>query len=62
MDYGAGVSDSLKFLRSQPLLMESTAVKTNRVLVVRYDEMTPSPANIDVIEKIAAFLHPDAVP
>ncbi len=62
MDYGAGVSDSLKFLRSQPLLTESTALKTNRVLVVRYDEMTPSPANIDVIEKIATFLHPDAAP
>lgn len=62
VDYGTGIQDSLAFLRSQPLMMETTALKDNRILAVRYDEMTPSPANIDAIEKIAHVLHPDLIP
>ncbi|GBR16423.1 ABC transporter substrate-binding protein [Gluconobacter frateurii] len=62
VDYGSGISESLAFLRSHPLLIENAALKANRILAVRYDEMTPSPANIDAIEKISVFLHPETKP
>ncbi|GAN90159.1 hypothetical protein Gbfr_012_064 [Gluconobacter frateurii M-2] len=62
VDYGNGIADSLKFLQNNPLLMENAALKANRVLAVRYDEMTPSPANIDAIEKMSVFLHAETAP
>ncbi|OAG73716.1 iron ABC transporter substrate-binding protein [Gluconobacter japonicus] len=62
VDYGNGITQSLAFLRSHPLLMDNAALKASRVLAVRYDEMTPSPANIDAIEKMTVFLHPETKP
>ena len=62
VDYGGGIEQSLAFLKSHPLLIETAALKDNRIMAVRYDEMTPSPANIDAIEKISVFLHPETKP
>lgn len=62
VDYGNGIEQSLAFLKSHPLLTKTVALKDNRIMAVRYDEMTPSPANIDAIEKISVFLHPETKP
>lgn len=44
-------------LRAHPLMRRLPAVQQARFLVLRYEEITPGPANIDAIEKIAAALH-----
>ncbi|GAO00411.1 hypothetical protein Gxy13693_046_037 [Komagataeibacter xylinus NBRC 13693] len=61
VDYQSGVQDSWAFLQQHPLMSETTALRTGHVLVLRYDEVTPSPNNIGAIRKIAAFLHPAAI-
>jgi iron complex transport system substrate-binding protein len=56
LDYqdGNGVEKLLEFLRKHPAMRETAAVKNNRYVALRYAELTPGPANIEAIEKIAA--------
>ena len=35
------------------------AVKNERWIGLRYEELTPGPANINAIEKMANAMHPD---
>nr|WP_315849470.1 ABC transporter substrate-binding protein [uncultured Rhodoferax sp.] len=55
LDYqdGNGVSRLLQFLKNHPAMKETDAVKNARYVALRYAELTPGPANIEAIEKIA---------
>jgi iron complex transport system substrate-binding protein len=58
LDYqdGNGVEKLLDFLRKHPAMRETAAVKNNRYVALRYAELTPGPANIEAIEKIASAI------
>ena len=56
LDYGDGGQGLIDFLEAHPTMSEVTAVREGRYLPLRYAEMTPGPANIDAIEKIAQAL------
>jgi iron complex transport system substrate-binding protein len=61
VDYDAGGWEKAwAFLQVHPGTADLTAVRENRVLPLRYGEITPGPANIEAIEKLARALHPDA--
>ena len=51
-----GFRKLLKFLQSHPAMKETDAVKQQRFVPLRYEELTPGPANIRAIEKMAAAL------
>jgi iron complex transport system substrate-binding protein len=55
LDYqdGNGVTKLMQFLKSHPAMKETDAVKNERFVALRYAELTPGPANIEAIEKIA---------
>ena len=55
LDYqdGNGVTKLMNFLKSHPAMKDTDAVKNNRFVALRYAELTPGPANIEAIEKIA---------
>ena len=56
LDYQtASGADSLqRFLESHPLMKHTNAVTSGRYVKLRYEQLTPGPANIDAIEKLAA--------
>ena len=58
LDYedGNGVTKLMQFLKNHPAMKETDAVKGNRFVALRYAELTPGPANIGAIEKIASAL------
>ena len=58
LDYqdGANLQRLLRVLRSHPAMRETDAVKSQRFIPLRYSELTPGPANIGAIEKLAAAL------
>jgi iron complex transport system substrate-binding protein len=58
LDYpdGAGPEGLLAFLRRHPAMRRTEAVRTGRHLALRYAELTPGPANLDAIEKLARAL------
>ena len=60
LDYqdGAGYAKLLDFLKNHPAMKETEAVKNERFLPLRYEEITPGPANIDAVEALAKALHP----
>ena len=62
LDYqtGGGANDLLKFLKEHPAMSQTQAVKNERFVPLRYEELTPGPANIDAIEKIARAMYPEA--
>lgn len=62
LDYqdGGGAQKLMEFLRSHPAMKETDAVKNGRFVPLRYEELTPGPANIAAIEKIAKAMYPDA--
>ncbi|MBC9246042.1 ABC transporter substrate-binding protein [Paracoccus sp. 11-3] len=62
LDYqdGGGAAKLLDFLKAHPAMKETDAVKNERFVALRYAELTPGPANIEAIEKIARAMHPDA--
>lgn len=62
LDYqdGGGYRKLLDFLKAHPAMKETDAVKNNRFLPLRYEQLTPGPANVGAVEKLAAALHPDA--
>lgn len=47
----------INHLRAHPLMRRLPAVREARFLVLRYEEITPGPANIGAVEKIARALH-----
>ena len=61
LDYqtGNGAADTFKFLQDHPVMAGTDAVKNERWIGLRYEELTPGPANIAAIEKIAKAMHPD---
>ena len=62
LDYqdGAGYRKLLDFLEHHPAMKETAAVKNHRFLPLRYEQLTPGPANIDAVEALAKALHPEA--
>ncbi len=61
LDYqtGNGAADTFQFLKNHPVMSSTDAVKNERWIGLRYEELTPGPANIEAIEKIARAMHPD---
>lgn len=61
LDYqnGNGAEDTFKFLQEHPVMAHTDAVKNGRWVGLRYEELTPGPANIAAIEKIAKAMHPE---
>lgn len=61
LDYqdGGGYQKLLDFLKTHPAMKETDAVKAGRFLPLRYEELTPGPANISAVEKLAKALYPD---
>jgi len=55
LDYqdGNGVTKLLKFLQNHPAMKDTDAVENGRYVALRYAELTPGPANIEAIEKMA---------
>ncbi len=62
LDYqtGNGAEDTFKFLQEHPVMSQTDAVKNERWIGLRYEELTPGPANIDAIQKMADAMHPTA--
>ncbi|HMQ58219.1 MAG TPA: ABC transporter substrate-binding protein [Rhizobiaceae bacterium] len=61
LDYqDGGAAQLLDFLKAHPAMKETDAVKNERFVALRYAELTPGPANIEAIEKIARAMYPDA--
>lgn len=62
LDYqdDAGYRKLLDFLKGHPAMKETDAVKNERFVALRYAELTPGPANIEAIGKIARAMHPEA--
>ena len=60
LDYqtGNGASDIFKFLQEHPAMSQTDAVKNERWIGLRYEELTPGPANIQAISKMAQAMHP----
>ncbi|MFC4218159.1 ABC transporter substrate-binding protein [Pseudophaeobacter arcticus] len=60
LDYqnGNGAADTFKFLQEHPVMAHTDAVKNERWVGLRYEELTPGPANIAAIEKMAKAMHP----
>ncbi|MEM8541386.1 MAG: ABC transporter substrate-binding protein, partial [Pseudomonadota bacterium] len=62
LDYqgGDGALGLLDFLKSHPVMKETDAVKNEAFVALRYEELTPGPANITAIGKIAKAMNPEA--
>ncbi|MEM6303889.1 MAG: ABC transporter substrate-binding protein [Pseudomonadota bacterium] len=60
LDYqtGNGAADTFKFLQEHPVMKDTDAVKNARWIGLRYEELTPGPANIEAISKMARAMHP----
>ena len=60
LDYqtGNGAADTFKFLQEHPVMSQTDAVKNERWIGLRYEELTPGPANIRAISKMAQAMHP----
>lgn len=62
LDYqdGGGADKLRAFLEAHPVMSQTDAVKNARYLPLRYEELTPGPANVDGIERLARAMHPEA--
>ncbi|MCV6597579.1 MAG: ABC transporter substrate-binding protein [Mangrovicoccus sp.] len=60
LDYqtGNGAADTFKFLQDHPVMSQTDAVKNERWIGLRYEELTPGPANVAAIVKMAEAMHP----
>ena len=58
LDYqdGSGPERLLRVLQAHPAMRNTDAVRQRRFIALRYAELTPGPANIGAIEKLAAAL------
>ena len=61
LDYqtGNGAADTFKFLQEHPVMSGTDAVKNANWIGLRYEELTPGPANVAAIEKMAKAMHPE---
>lgn len=61
LDYqtGNGAVDTFKFLQEHPVMSDTDAVKNGHWIGLRYEELTPGPANIQAISKMAQAMHPN---
>ena len=50
---GGGAADLLALLQSHPVMKHTTAVRNKAYVALRYEEITPGPANIEAIAKMA---------
>ena len=59
LDYqtSSGADQLAAFLEHHPLMKLTPAVKAHRYLKLQYAELTPGPANIGAVEKLAAVLN-----
>lgn len=62
LDYqtGSGADALRRVLENHPLMKLTPAVKQGRYLKLQYAELTPGPANIAAVEKLARTLYPQA--
>ncbi|HDR2626313.1 ABC transporter substrate-binding protein [Enterobacter cancerogenus] len=62
LDYqtGSGADALRRVLENHPLMKMTPAVKQGRYLKLQYAELTPGPANIAAVEKLARTLYPQA--
>ena len=60
LDYqnGNGAEETFRFLQEHPVMAHVDAVKNERWVGLRYEELTPGPANIAAIGKMAKAMHP----
>jgi len=60
LDYqtGNGAVDTFRFLEEHPVMSQTDAVRNGRWIGLRYEELTPGPANIEAISKMARAMHP----
>ena len=58
LDYqdGQGPNRLMATLQAHPAMRQTDAVKQQRFISLRYAELTPGPANIEAIEKLARAL------
>lgn len=54
-----GANELQQFLEQHPLMKYTTAVKNKRYLKLQYAELTPGPANIPAVERLASALYPE---
>ncbi|MEW7315033.1 ABC transporter substrate-binding protein [Buttiauxella gaviniae] len=59
-DYNGGPEGLRRFLEQHPLMKNTPAVMNHRYLKLKYAELTPGPANIGAINKLAHALYPAA--
>ncbi|WP_373328586.1 ABC transporter substrate-binding protein [Cronobacter turicensis] len=59
LDYqnGAGADALRRFLEGHPLMKKTPAVRQHRYLKLQYAELTPGPANIHAVEKLAQAMY-----
>ncbi len=59
LDYqtGNGAVDTFNFLQEHPVMSQTDAVRNERWIGLRYEELTPGPANIRAIVKMAQAMH-----
>ncbi|WP_350333553.1 ABC transporter substrate-binding protein [Coralliovum pocilloporae] len=62
LDYqnGDGAKGLMNFLKEHPVMKYTDAVKNGRYVALRYEELTPGPANIKAIGKITKAMYPKA--
>ncbi len=62
LDYqnGGGYRKLLAFLKAHPAMAQTDAVKNQRFIALRYEQLTPGPANVDAVEALARSMHPEA--
>jgi len=58
LDYedGASPARALSFMRAHPAMKRTTAIREDRSIALRYAEITPGPANVAAVEKLARAL------
>ncbi|ELY2591730.1 ABC transporter substrate-binding protein [Cronobacter sakazakii] len=59
LDYqnGTGADALRRFLEKHPLMQKTPAVRQHRYLKLQYAELTPGPANIPAVEKLARAMY-----
>ena len=58
LDYqsGGGAEELLAFLKAHPVMQHVTAVRNEAFVALRYEELTPGPANIEALAKMATAM------
>jgi iron complex transport system substrate-binding protein len=51
--------DIMNYLTTSPALKNVSAVKNRQILFMTYAERSPSPRNVDALERLARAIHPE---